>query len=181
MTVRLDRVDVVQQPATLGCENTPETTLILDYKTGSVSPSAWSGDRPDDIQLPLYATHAALLEDLPQSNGLVEGILFARVKPGDEMGFYGRVRNAAQTLLADIGNRSALATNPLDNAQLDSWRQVIERLGHEFLHGHAEVAPKNDLKTCEHCGLFSICRIHQNLRPEDLDSDQEEDQEDENA
>ena len=181
MTVRLDRVDVVQQPATLGSENTPETTLILDYKTGSVSPSAWSGDRPDDIQLPLYATHAALLEDLPQSNGLVEGILFARVKPGDEMGFYGRVRNAAQTLLADIGNRSALATNPLDNAQLDSWRQVIERLGHEFLHGHAEVAPKNDLKTCEHCGLFSICRIHQNLRPEDLDSDQEEDQEDENA
>ena len=31
---------------------------IIDYKTGKVQPGKWFGERPDDPQLPLYATSA---------------------------------------------------------------------------------------------------------------------------
>ena len=33
-------------------------TLIIDYKTGSVKPQKWFGERPEEPQLPLYAVSA---------------------------------------------------------------------------------------------------------------------------
>ena len=63
LRLRLDRIDQVQL---INPDNDPDddsfahkpSALILDYKSSPVGPSAWSGDRPDDIQLPLYATAA---------------------------------------------------------------------------------------------------------------------------
>jgi ATP-dependent helicase/DNAse subunit B len=39
------------------------------------------------------------------------------------------------------------------------WKGYIEQLAEEFIHGRAEVDPRDYPKTCERCGLQSVCRI----------------------
>ena len=163
MRLRLDRVDVVPD----------KTALVIDYKTGNVGPNAWADDRPDDIQLPLYATFAALERGQEQTDERVQGLLFARIKPGKSMKFYGRVRDAAQ-LRGDLGKTDGLVRNPLTDQQLEDWRGVIERLGEDFLHGRADVDPKDGLKTCERCHLQAVCRIYENQLLAALEEEGEE-------
>jgi ATP-dependent helicase/nuclease subunit B len=141
--VRLDRVD--QLPS--GSE------IILDYKTGDAGPSQWTGERPDNVQLPLYAA-----EDVSDN---VEGLLFARVRPG-EATMCGRLRDAGNTLRSDLLPANKLLKDPLTDQQLDTWRQVIERLGREYLRGLAEVNPKDAVETCKRCYLHAVCRIYEN-------------------
>jgi ATP-dependent helicase/nuclease subunit B len=143
LRLRLDRVDVLGDGS----------NLVIDYKTGSVGPSAWDGERPDDVQLPLYATFAAPEE--------LQGLVFARVKPGD-LEFYGRVRNATAALRGDLSSRSALVCKPLDDRQLEDWRRRIEQLGRDFLTGRADVDPKEFPNTCDRCHLHPVCRIYEN-------------------
>jgi probable DNA repair protein len=144
LRLRLDRLDEFQDG----------TRLIVDYKTGNVGPAAWSGDRPEDVQLPLYAVFA--VEDA------LQGLVFARVKPG-ELKFEGRMRDAAATLGPMAGRTSALVKNPLDDKQLDDWFKLISRLGEDFLAGRADVDPKSTVKTCKQCGLQAVCRIAERL------------------
>ena len=129
LTLRLDRIDQLPSGA----------RLIIDYKSSEVGPKAWEGERPDDVQLPLYATFAAP-DDL-------EGLLFARLRSGKTQ-FHGRVRNAANSLLASLGKPSSLVRNPLTDRQLDEWHDRIEQLGRDFVAGRAEVDPKDPVKTC---------------------------------
>jgi ATP-dependent helicase/nuclease subunit B len=143
LRVRLDRVDLLEDGG----------RLVIDYKTSSVGPSAWEGERPDDVQLPLYATFAV--------QGELEGLVFASLRPG-KTEFSGRVRNAAASLKADLGRQTALVKNPLTDDQLYNWRQLIEQLGDDFLHGRAAVDPKDPIKTCERCRLHAVCRISDN-------------------
>ncbi len=140
--LRLDRIDILE------CGG----KLVIDYKSSEVGPSAWAGDRPDDVQLPLYATFAV--------DGDLEGLVFARVRPGTTK-FYGRVRSAAQTLRPDLTGRDRLVSDPLTESQLTEWREQIERLGEDFLAGRAEVDPKEPGKTCERCHLHAVCRINE--------------------
>jgi ATP-dependent helicase/nuclease subunit B len=143
LKLRLDRIDEVQNGG----------RLVIDYKSGEVGPSAWEGDRPDDVQLPLYATFA-VSEDL-------EGLVFARVRPGKTK-FLGRVRDAAATLRLGLSGRDGLVRNPLTSRQLNDWRERIERLGQDFLAGRADVDPKEPGKTCKTCHLHAVCRIYEN-------------------
>ena len=46
--LRLDRIDRLNDGS----------LLVIDYKSGNVSPNAWELPRPDDVQLPLYAGFA---------------------------------------------------------------------------------------------------------------------------
>jgi len=161
LTLRLDRIDQLPSGA----------RLIIDYKSSEVGPKAWEGERPDDVQLPLYATFAAP-DDL-------EGLLFARLRSGKTQ-FHGRVRNAANSLLASLGKPSSLVRNPLTDRQLDEWHDRIEQLGRDFVAGRAEVDPKDPVKTCERCHLHAVCRIYENQplaalgdEDEDRDADQE--------
>jgi probable DNA repair protein len=148
MQVQLDRVDV------LNADSQPRgTQLIVDYKSGDVSSSSWNGDRPDDVQLPLYATFA-----VEQAPG---GLVFGVVRPG-KCKFDGRVRDARATLLAALTGGSGLVKNPLDDKQLMEWRQRIEQLGEAFVAGRADVDPKVPGKTCERCHLQAVCRIYEN-------------------
>ncbi len=140
--VRLDRVD----------ELPDGSRLILDYKSSDVGPSAWRGERPDDVQLPLYATYAVL--------DPLEGLAFGRIRPGN-VEICGRLKNAATGLRPDLSPRSGLKTDPLTDEQLEDWRSVIERLGSEFVAGHAEVDPKDPGKTCTNCHLHAVCRIYE--------------------
>lgn len=141
-SVRMDRVDTLASGK----------KLLIDYKSGSDGPTAWASERPDNVQLPLYATFAV--------NSDLEGLLFGRVRPHDP-DFCGRLRDASASLRLGLSPQSALVKNPLTDQQLSYWREVIERLGEEFLAGRAEVDPKDGTKTCDSCHLQAVCRIYE--------------------
>jgi len=141
--LRLDRVDELQNGS----------RLVIDYKSSEVGPKAWEGDRPDDVQLPLYASFAVKEE--------LEGLVIARVRPG-KIEFCGRVRDASAMLRSDLKSSNGMVTKPLTDRQLRDWREQIERLGEAFVAGRAEVDPKDPVKTCERCHLHAVCRIYEN-------------------
>jgi ATP-dependent helicase/nuclease subunit B len=154
LNLRVDRIDRVDGGR-----------LILDYKTGKVSPAMWDGERPDEPQLPLYGLHGPV-DDL-------RGVLFAQVRAGD-MEFRGRVEDATTTLFKDLDNRSALVSNPLTREALDEWAKTLSALADEFMAGSAAVAPKQYPKTCRYCVLPALCRVAETLVALDAEDDDEE-------
>lgn len=159
LKVRLDRIDQLNDGS----------SLVIDYKTGLVSPRAWDLPRPEDVQLPLYAGFA--LAELNQS---ASGLAFAQIRSGKGMEFKGRVKKAKETLRSDLNARSALVKSPLGDDDLTAWRDYIETMAREFLTGHAQVNPREYPKTCERCGLMGLCRIRENPPQTEDDSDDEE-------
>ncbi len=141
LRVRQDRIDQVG-----------ERLLILDYKTSKHSAALWLGDRPDDLQLPLYALH--------MDEATLEGIAFANINANArDLGVNGMLVSARETLNANLSGASTLVKQPLDSHQLVQWRMTMEKLARDFLQGVAWVDPKNIPKTCEYCGLESFCRV----------------------
>lgn len=139
--VVVDRVDTLPDGA----------CAVIDYKTGRPKPSQWSGARPDEPQLPLYSiAHAP-----------VSAVLFARLRRG-EMGFAGVARHddLVPGLRAFESTRDADAYGSWDGLQ-EVWREALEALGQSFRRGEATVDPKYPRKTCEHCGLTPLCRVHE--------------------
>jgi probable DNA repair protein len=145
LDLRLDRIDRLNDGS----------LLVIDYKSGNVSPNAWELPRPDDVQLPLYAGFAL------EEDEVLGGLVFARVRAG-EMKFAGRVGDAAATLFSGMKGTSPLARNPFTAEQLLDWRDSIEQLARDFLDGKAEVDPRDYPKTCERCGLQTLCRVLEN-------------------
>jgi ATP-dependent helicase/nuclease subunit B len=145
MDLRLDRIDQLNDGS----------LLIIDYKSGDLSPSAWNLPRPEDVQLPLYAGFA--LEEVEVLGGLV----FAKIRAGQHA-FAGRVGDAKATLLAKLSGGSGLVKNSLTAEQLIDWRDSIEQLARDFLQGRAEVDPREAPRTCKYCGLETLCRIREN-------------------
>jgi ATP-dependent helicase/nuclease subunit B len=154
LKLRLDRIDRLNDGS----------QLVIDYKSGSVSPRAWELPRPDDVQLPLYAGFA--LDEGEELGGLV----FAQVRTG-ELAFAGRVGNAAGTLFAGLKGTNALMKNALTLDDLLGWRDCVEQLARDFIEGKAEVDPRDETTTCERCGLQTLCRIQEHR----LDVDDEND------
>lgn len=114
--------------------------LLLDYKTGAMTPAVWSGERPEDVQMPLYAT---VLE--PPA----DGIAIAQVRRG----------NCSLAGVSSLPSMTRGSDDPDDwSGQLDSWRRTVGRLAHEFARGDARVDPKGPA-TCRTCHLHSFCRI----------------------
>ena len=146
LEVRLDRVDRLND----------DSLLVIDYKTGNVSPKEWDLPRPEDTQLPLYAGFA-----LPKGRD-AGGLVFAKVRTGTkDMCFVGSLRDAKGTLDAALTGRSTLVKNPLTTEQLEAWRTTIEELAQDFLTGRADVDPRELPKTCERCGRQALCRVHE--------------------
>jgi probable DNA repair protein len=146
LDLRLDRVDQLKDGS----------LLVIDYKSGYVSPNAWELPRPEDVQLPLYAGFA-----LDREHERLGGLIFAKVRAGD-LEFAGRVFDPAATLSADLKATSSLAKNKLTLEQLLGWRDCIEQLARDFLGGKAEVNPRDPReKTCKRCGLQTLCRIQE--------------------
>jgi hypothetical protein len=46
---------------------------------------------------------------------------------------------------------------------LSRWKDVVDTLGHAFASGEASVDPKHLYRTCRHCGLEPLCRVHEKL------------------
>ena len=129
--------------------------LVIDYKSGNVSPTSWELPRPDDVQLPLYAGFALKPGDM------LGGLVFAKVRAVDRE-FAGQLLAPAATLFAGLKGTSPLAKNKLTLDQLLEWRDCIEQLARDFLDGKAAVNPRGPReKTCERCGLQTLCRIQE--------------------
>ena len=146
LDLRLDRRDLLDDGS----------SVIVDYKTGKADPDFWATDRPQDVQLPLYAVFGVSQASAMDPGGLV----FAKVKTG-ESEFTGRMRNAA-AFLPGLGGRNAMVKNPLTDEQLLVWRTVIEQLAVDFLQGRAAVDPRDYPETCDHCSLTALCRVADN-------------------
>jgi len=159
LKLRLDRVDRLKDG----------TLLVIDYKTGDVSPKAWELPRPDDVQLPLYAGFA-----LNKEEELLGGLVFAKVRAG-KAELAGRVGDAAATLLPGLKATSGLVRSPMSGEELDGWKEHIEKLAREFIAGNAEVNPREYPRTCERCGLQSLCRVQERDLVEGEDDDDAED------
>jgi len=154
--LRLDRIDRLIDGS----------MLVIDYKTGDVSPKAWEFPRPDDVQLPLYAGFALNADEE------LGGLVFAKVRTGERT-FAGHVGDAVNTLLPNLSRSSALVRDALTAEQLIDWKEHIKQLARDFLAGRAEVDPREYPKTCEHCGLQALCRI-QEIRARQESEDESE-------
>ncbi|MGD0859886.1 MAG: PD-(D/E)XK nuclease family protein [Terracidiphilus sp.] len=152
--LRLDRIDRLIDGS----------LLVIDYKTGIVSPKSWELPRPDDVQLPLYAGFAL--------DGELGGLVFAKVRAGD-LAFAGHVGDPAARLFPGLKGSSTLAKNALTAEQLPGWRERIEQLARNFLAGRAEVDPREVPKTCERCGLQTLCRIHESEKQNQVEDEDE--------
>ncbi len=179
--LRLDRIDRLADGS----------LLVMDYKSGNVSPSAWDLPRPDDVQLPLYAGFgldedlraklanesrdvAAAIVDVG-SEGRVGGLVLAKVRAGEHC-FAGRVGDAKSVLLSDLHAGSALVKRKFAAEELIAWREYIEQMARDFLAGRADVNPRQYPQTCEHCDLRVLCRIqHGQAQPEELESEETSD------
>ncbi len=155
--LRLDRLDRLNDGS----------VLVVDYKSGLVSPRAWDPPRPEDVQLPLYAGFAL---DREQELG---GLVFAKLRPG-ELAFAGCVAAPAATLFAGLKPTTSLVKNRLQEKQLIAWKERIDQLAEDFLTGKAQVDPREYPKTCERCGLQTLCRIQENRAALDDEEESEE-------
>ena len=129
-TLRIDRIDQLDDGR----------TLLLDYKSGEANASRWYGDRPEEPQMLLYAT---ALERAP-------GAMSFALLNAEGCRFDG-LTSLPPTL-------PGLEPVPDWQAQLASWRRMLERLAIEFAGGNARVDPLSRL-TCERCHLHALCRI----------------------
>ena len=118
---------------------------LIDYKTGTPTPNQWTGERPDDPQLPLYALNA---------NEDISAVAFARLKTG-EMRYMGLSEQK------DVipGVKPAKDWDSL----VDGWKKEIESLGAGFASGDARVDPKKQLATCRYCDLQPLCRVYERV------------------
>jgi probable DNA repair protein len=157
LRLRLDRIDQLID----------DSLLVVDYKSGNITPKVWDSDRPEDVQLPLYATFAL------DPNQQLGGLVFAKVLAGNPS-FAGRALDPQATLLTSLSATSALVKARLTADLQDSWSETIKRLARDFLQGRAGVDPRDYPKTCQNCSLHAVCRIHENQLVFDSDEDDEE-------
>lgn len=149
----IDRVDEL--------ENGNE--IVIDYKTGLVSPSDWFGDRPSDPQLPLYSI---------TSSKNLSAVLFAQLKTGD-VKFNGVVEQA--DTIPDLPSRYNKNLKEVTKnwpKVLTDWDTVIKSLANDFIQAHIEVDPKDGQATCRklYCELSPLCRINELIANNGLSS-----------
>ena len=142
LRVRIDRVDLVE-----GGE------LLIDYKTGDAKPNAWLTERPDEPQLPLYAT----LRDPKQ----LKGVAFGIVRAGESMDMTG------YSVSPHLLPHPSKMTTPSLEAQVEDWKRVLVSLAIDFHSGNATVDPKKYPTTCKHCTQRILCRLDTTLLEDD--------------
>lgn len=146
LKLRVDRIDQLGDGS----------RLLIDYKSGRVSPRDWQPPRPREPQLPLYAAFGNVSD--------LRGVLFARIRAGDTC-FDGSVEDVQGRLFADAKANSALARNRYTEEMREGWREALLSLAEEFLRGEAAVDPSEGEKTCRYCSLAGLCRVAEVRNP----------------
>ncbi len=143
--LKLDRLDKLEDGR----------LLVIDYKTGQVAARQWFGERPEEPQLPLYAS--VIQEPLA-------GILFAQLHP-KELGFKG-VCEESEWIPKVKGYEDMTQTREMSSwsAVLANWKTTVEKLGTDFRTGMADADPLKPGETCRYCELSTLCRIHEQLQ-----------------
>ena len=132
LRLRLDRIDRLKNGR----------LVLIDYKSGEPKAKSLDGDRPSEPQLLVYA--AAL-------GSVVDALYFAKLKPRKEGAVgYGRQAHFGGKKEVPEGDWAAC---------LQDWKNVVERLGREFIEGYAAVDPQP--KACEWCTIKPLCRIRE--------------------
>lgn len=140
--LKLDRLDKLEDGR----------LLVIDYKTGQVAASQWFGARPEEPQLPLYASVI---------QGSLAGILFAQLH-AKELSFKG-ICEESDLVPKVKGYEGMKQTREMASwtAVLANWKTTVEKLGADFRTGLADVDPLKPGETCRYCELSSLCRIHE--------------------
>lgn len=118
LSLRIDRIDQLADGS----------LVLIDYKTGATDPRVWSGERPEEPQLPLYA----LSVDAP-----VVALCLARVSGRNGVKLSGTGGDSA--LLPGLIAPAAIGLPESWPDTLAHWRRVLDQLAREFLGGHAEL------------------------------------------
>lgn len=126
--------------------------IVVDYKTGKISPTAWFGERPDDPQLPLYSLLFG--EDLA-------GVVFAQLK-ADRLGFQGLIAEADVVPGAKTPEKLKRLTGDRGWPALrKEWSDILHRLARAFRDSDTRIDPKQFPQTCRYCSLVGLCRINE--------------------
>ncbi len=156
--IRYDRVDKLEDGS----------LFVLDYKTGRTDIRDWSGERPNEPQVPLYVI---------ANHKRVSGAAFGQIS-ADEVQYKGIAENssiAPKLIEPEMLFKMDLPGNWQDI--LRHWRAVLEQLAKDFMAGSAAVAPKQANITCRYCELKPLCRIRERFNLEQQDDSQSEGEE----
>ena len=151
----VDRIDAVEGGS----------IVILDYKTGNVNRSDWTGERLVNPQMPLY-----FLAHKQNKQRAADGIAYAQVRRSD-MAFS---ELAEDGLLIKANSHTAKRAVDWQDMR-ERWQPILEQLAEDFMQGRAEVDPVNEL-ACAYCPYAGMCRIKQLQGPlagEERDYDSE--------
>lgn len=140
LRLRADRIDQLEN----------YDRLLIDYKTGEVSPRDWQPPRPDEPQVPLYAVFGNVDD--------VAGVLFASIRAG-QMEFSGSLKDLNAQLFAAEKSTAALGKVTYTEQTQDEWQDALLTLAGDFLRGEAAVNPKYGKATCQYCPFPGLCRI----------------------
>ncbi len=129
--VQVDRIDKVL-----------DNQWVIDYKTTLPASKPWNEQRPQEVQLLLYA----LL------NNTIDTILFLQLKTGD---IQCSGLSAQKHPVPGIAPLKGYAS--FDEATT-VWRQLLCNLAEEILNGHCIPEPVSP-SICQHCDYKNLCRI----------------------
>ncbi|HTV05126.1 MAG TPA: PD-(D/E)XK nuclease family protein [Acidobacteriaceae bacterium] len=157
LRLRVDRVDELGNGG----------RVLIDYKSGEVKTRDWDTPRPTEPQLPLYAVFGGV-ED-------VRGVLFGKIRAGEEKPVIGCIAGEEVKVLADESKNKKLANHPYDAARRAAWEEELRRLADDFLRGDAVVDPRDGNVTCSYCQFQGLCRIAELGMPmEDSEAEDED-------
>ena len=158
LNLRLDRLDRLEDGS----------SIVIDYKSGKGTPKRWSGERPDMLQLALYAAFrpeapaavaiARLPLAIPKQDKFVGVAARAGLLPGVPAIEHARQR--------DVRGREW-------SSLLDEWRRVATELMRAYGAGSAAVDPADG--ACEHCDLQILCRIQERSLEHEGGADEDSD------
>ena len=143
LKIRVDRIDELADGG----------LAIVDYKSGRVAaPARWFDQRPDGIQLAVYARAIEATSSEP-----IRALVFAKLKAG-EIEVEGIADHADTWPGLDVAGASTRIPAPDWHRVLSMLRDEVALLAREVRDGVARVAPRHR-STCQYCGLQPLCRI----------------------
>lgn len=135
ISLRVDRIDATEDL----------TCLIIDFKTGAVSPNSWLPPRLLEPQMPLYSVAVPEADGLAYqkipANGRITMTGFANHEDSNK-----KLKAVPQDLGSDFFEAKS------------KWKTMLESTVEEFKQGEARVDPINPKTVCQYCHLMGFCR-----------------------